>query len=60
MMVILMSSIGYHNRSYDYENDNIHAKTKSSEEKCEKGRSHLSNQRFSENFIYDPIDLYDL
>ena len=46
------------NKSYDYENNNKYMQKpkiqKTARRKC---RSHLNHKRFSENFIFDPLDV---
>ena len=59
MLDISKLSLRHHNLSYDYENNNIHAKPKiqqkSARKKC---CSHLNHKIFCENFMCDPLQLF--
>ena len=60
MFVILISSKEHHNKSYDYENNNKYMQKPKIQKKSARGKcqSHLNHKRFSENFIYDTLNVF--
>ena len=53
-------SIRHHNKSYDYETNNENMQKPKIQWKSarRKRRKHLKHQRFSENFISDPLNVF--
>ena len=58
MFVNQKSSKEDHNKSYDYENNKFIQKPKIQKSPRRKCRRPLNHKSFSENFIYDPLDVF--
>ena len=59
MFVSHKSSTGQRYKSYDYENNNKYVqKPKIQQKSARKCRSHLNHRHLSENFIYDPLEIF--